>query len=246
MTKTNYAQNQHQYTARRRFMRGLIRHVGFRLLADVDITGTENIPASGPTILMMNHIALIDPVICLGAVTERFVIPMSKVENARNLLFGVLVWGWGAYTVDRSTVDRQALKTSIDLLNQGQMILIAPEGTRHPEGLAPAKDGLTYIATRTDAIILPTALAGSQHFTSRWKRLRRVPVRLNFGSPFRFKLDGRTRIPRDELALMTQEAMYQLAITQTDANLRGAYSDLNRATTQTLLFLDAAQIAGQH
>lgn len=232
-----YIARQHVYTWRRQFLRGLIRTIGFNLLADVETTGLDNIPPAGPTILMMNHIGAIDPVVCLGAVTNRFVIPMTKIENAQDPVLGLLVWAWGAYTVDRNAVDRSALLNSIELLRNGQMILIAPEGTRHPEGLAPAKDGMTYVATKANAVIVPGALSGTQHFKSCWKRLRRVPVRLHFGRPFRFKTDRRTRIPRDELARMTQEAMYQLALALPDPSLRGAYSDVSCATTETLEFV---------
>ncbi len=233
-----YIAHQGRYTWRRQLMRGLVRTIGFRLLAKVSVSGVENIPATGPTILMMNHIGTIDPVVCMGVVQNRFVIPMTKIENAEHPLFGLLVWAWGAYTVDRGEIDRKALENSIELLKSGQMILIAPEGTRHPEGLAPAKDGMTYIATKADAIILPTTLSGSQHTSSYWKKLRRVPVHVNFGRPFRFRTNGRKRIPRDELAQMTRESMYQLALAQQDTSLRGVFSDVENATTVTLEFTD--------
>jgi len=215
----------------------MIRQIGFRFLAKVTVSGIEHVPTTGPTILMMNHISAIDPVICLGVVTDRFVIPMTKIENTKNPILALTVKLWGAYTVDRGTVDRKALLNSIELLNSGQMILIAPEGTRHPEGLQTAKNGMTYIATKTDAIILPTALSGSQHFKSRWKSLRRAQVHVSFGRPFRLKTDGRARIPRDELALMTKETMYQLALAQQDPTLRGVYSDVENATTDTVEFI---------
>lgn len=232
-----YIARQPRYAPRRRFMRGLIRSIGFHVLAKATITGTEFIPRSGPTILMMSHVSLIDPVVCLGAVTERFVIPMTKIENARNPLFGILVWGWGAYTVDRGVVDRAALMNSVALLEAGHMILIAPEGTRSPEGLKEPKDGLAYIATKANAVILPAAMSGGHDYLDRWKRLRRVHTRVDFGPPFRFKVDGRTRIPREERSRMTQEAMYQLALAQPDPELRGVYRDVSNATTDTLEFV---------
>ncbi len=232
-----YVARQDSYAWRRRLMRSMVRQVGFRFLAKPTITGLENIPAAGPAILMMNHLSLIDPVVCVGAIESRFVIPMTKIENLRNPLFGVLVRAYAAYTVDRESVDRKALQNSIALVKSGQMILIAPEGTRHPEGLAEAKDGLTYVAVKSGAVIVPAALADSQHYKAHWKKLRRVPVRVSFGRPFRFKTDGRTRIPRDELAQMTREAMYQLAIAQPDPALRGFYSDIRQATTETITFL---------
>ena len=236
-TIQHYVARQPNFAWRRRVIRWMIRNIGFRLLARMHITGLENIPASGPVILMMNHLSAIDPVVCMGAVTERFVIPMSKIENSKHPLLGFFVWAWGAYTVDRTTVDRAALMNSIELLKSEQMILIAPEGTRHPDGLELAKDGMTYIATKADAIILPAALSGTQHFKRHWKRLRPVPAHLHFGPPFRLRLEGRTRIPRDELAQMTREAMYQLALAIQDPALRGAYANIDQATTHTLEFI---------
>ena len=233
-----YVARQPSYTGRRRFMRWLIRTVGFGLLARAEITGVENVPDSGPAILMMNHISLIDPVVCMGAVTKRFVVPMTKVENVRNPFLGVFVRMWGAYSVDRDSVDRRALTNSIELLKSGQLILIAPEGTRHPEGLARPKEGMTYVAVRSNAVIVPAALSDSMDVLQRWKRLRPARVRLTFGRPFRFRTEGRARIPRDELSRMTEEAMYQLALAQPDPALRGVYADLSQATTETLEFID--------
>jgi len=232
-----YVVKQESFGWRRAILRGLLRNIGFTLLCKVETRGLANIPAAGPTILMMSHISAIDPAVCLGAVTHRYVIPMTKIENAQSPILGFFVWWWGAYTVNRDEVDRAALLNSIELVKSGQLILIAPEGTRHPEGLAQPKDGLTYVATKSDAVIVPTALYGAADFKQRWKRLRRAYAGVAFGKPFKFKIDGRSRIPRDELALMTQEAMYQLAITQPDPNLRGIYSDLSKATTNTLEFV---------
>ena len=45
------------------------------------------------------------------------------------------------------------------------------------------------------------------------------------------------RIRRPELEIMTREAMYQLALAQTDLSLRGVYSDVSQATTDTLEFV---------
>lgn len=233
----DYVNNQERYTWRRILLRGLIRTVGFTLLCKVDVDGLENIPDGGPTILMMSHISAIDPIVCLGVVTNRFVIPMTKIENARTPVLGWLVKWWGAYTVNRDQVDRTALLNSIELVKSGQLILIAPEGTRSREGLREPKDGLAYIATKANAVIVPAAISGAVDWLSRWKRLRRAYVRVSFGKPFRFKTEGRNRIPREELSTMMRESMYQLAAALPDESLRGAYSDLSKLTTDTLEFV---------
>lgn len=231
-----YIAQQPKLTWRRKFLRGFIRWLGFRVLWDVQVTGTENIPDSGPAIIMMNHISAIDPVLCMGAITNRFVIPMTKIENAQNWFFGLFVWWWGAYTVNRSEVDRKALVNSIELIKSGQMILIAPEGTRHPEGLAEAKDGLAFIATKANAVIIPTGISGAVGWDSKLKRAQRPHINVNFGKPFRFKT-GDGRVPREALNVMSQEAMYQLALAVKDETRRGFYSDVSKATTEHLEFV---------
>jgi 1-acyl-sn-glycerol-3-phosphate acyltransferase len=233
-----YIDAQPRYAWRRSVFNWVLRRV-VDVLIKFDVTGQENIPASGPTILMMNHISAIDPGLCMAAVKSRFVVPMSKIENFRNPAMLPFLWFYGAYAVRRDEVDREALMNSIALLQSGMMILIAPEGTRSAEGLQEPKDGMTYVATKANAIILPTGLSGAQHFKTNFPT-RRTPVQLHFGPPFRFRTNGRTRIPRAELAQMTREAMYQLALAVPDASMRGAYSDVENATTETLAFVDPA------
>lgn len=232
-----YVARQPSRAWRRKLMKRILKPIGFGLLWDMHITGIENIPPTGGTILMMNHIAAIDPVLCIGAVDHRFVIPMSKLENVQHPVKGFFLRWWDVYTIDRATVDRRALVQSVELLKNGQLILIAPEGTRHPEGLAEGKDGLAYVATKADAVVVPTALSYGQGWYDSFKRFRRHTISLNFGRPFRFNTAGRTRIPREELAQMTRESMYQLALAVQDESARGAYSDIQNATTDTLSFL---------
>ncbi len=230
-------QQQAQIAWRRRLMKTVLKPIGFDLLWDVTVTGTEHIPAEGATILMMNHISGLDPILCIGAVDHRFVVPMSKIENARHPVSGAFLRSWGVYTVDRETLDRQAITQSVDLLRSGQLILIAPEGTRHPEGLAPGKDGMAYIAAKADAVIVPTAISYAQGWYDSLRRARRHRISVNFGRAFRLRTGGRRRIPRDELAQMTQECMYQLALAVVDEDARGVYSDVENATTKHLTFL---------
>jgi 1-acyl-sn-glycerol-3-phosphate acyltransferase len=233
----DYIAVQPRLSWRRRMLRGLIRGIGFGLLWRVTVTGAENIPNSGPAIIMMNHTAMIDPVLCMGAIMNRFVIPMSKAENMRNPLIRPFILWWGAYLVHRGEVDRKALVNSIELVKSGQLILIAPEGHRQTNGLAEAKDGLAYVATKTGAAIIPTAISGAQGWEKKLKRLQRPHIHINFGRAFRFKTDGAARVPRETLAEMSHEAMYQLALALADPSARGVYSDVSKATTNHLQFL---------
>jgi len=233
-----YVAKQDTFAWKRRLIRFAIRTIGFHLLARVQVEGEEHIPPDGPTIIMMNHISLADPVLCMGAITQRFVVPMTKIENMRNPILAPFIRWWGAYSVNRGEIDRKALMNSIELIKSGQLILIAPEGHRHPEGLARPKDGLAYIATKANATIVPMGISGAEVWMDKLKRLRRAHVTVKFGRAFRFKLTSE-RVPRETLSAMSEEAMYQLACTIPNPALRGVYNDLSQATSEHLEFADS-------
>ena len=66
---SSYTYNHADYALRRRVLRFLLRTIGFTLLAKVDrVDGMENFPQQGPALLMINHIALIDPIVVLHVV----------------------------------------------------------------------------------------------------------------------------------------------------------------------------------
>ena len=237
-----YVERQPSLAWRRSLMRSAIRFLGFKVMWDVSVTGAENVPDSGPAILMMNHISLLDPVLCMGAVMNRFVIPMSKIENMSNPLLNPFIRFWGAYSINRGEIDRRALVSSIELLKSGQLILIAPEGTRQKNGLTHPKEGMAYIATKADAIIVPAAISGAMGWERNLKKLKRTKINVNFGPPFRFKAPENTRAAREALPAMMTEAMYQLALAVTDPLGRGVYADTRQATTEYLAFLTPDQI----
>jgi 1-acyl-sn-glycerol-3-phosphate acyltransferase len=230
-------QSSSKYIWRRRFMRDfLLKHIGFRFLVKLNISGLENIPTTGPTILMMNHTISIDGVIIMGIVTNRFVVPMLKIENFSHPLVGFLSRHWGAVGIHRGEVDREALKSSLDLLKRDEILLIAPEGTRQPQ-LGQPKDGLAYLAVKANAVIVPVGVYGGEgwidHLRSHW---RPQNIHVTVGKAFRLRDMGH-RPSREELSCMTEEMMYQLAALLPES-YRGLYADSSRMTVDTLEFLN--------
>jgi len=207
-------------------------------LARTRISGVENVPAQGTVILMMNHITALDPGVVIAAVAHRIVIPLSKAEAARSKFMGPFLWWYGAVTVNRGEVDLRAINVILALLKEGHCVLIAPEGTRHPNGLEKPKEGFVYVASKSDAVIVPVAVTDAVGWNARLKSFKRARVTMTFGQPFKFTTDSKTRIPREQMQQMTREAMYRLALTIPDAALRGEYSDLENATTETLVLVD--------
>src|SRR5688572_24351076 len=114
-----YLARQPLYNRQRRWLHAFLRGL-VALLSTGEVTGRENIPESGGTILMMNHASGIDPLLCTRLVESRYVITMAKIETLRNPPVALFNWLWGNFTVHRGEVDRYALNATIELLKRGQ------------------------------------------------------------------------------------------------------------------------------
>ena len=228
--------NHARWERRRRILRFLIRVIGFNFLVRLErVEGIENVPAHGPAILMINHIAFVDPIVVLHLL-PRNIVPMAKIEVYNYPLVGIFPRLWGVIPVRREEVDRRAIQGALDVLRAGEIILVAPEATRSPR-LQQGKEGVAYLANRSGAPIVPVAIEGTEGFPSLpWlKRWRGPGVHVRFGQPFQYRVvEGKQM--RGQLRLMTDEAMYLLAAMLPERR-RGVYSDLTQATQDTLVLL---------
>lgn len=222
-------------------MKARIRRAGQRLarwaiqvLVRVEACGLERIPASGPLILINNHINFLDPVLSY-LFAPRHLVGFSKIENFDHPIIGLLVRFGDAIPVRRGTADRFALEAALAALERGEALLIDPEGTRSHHGrLQPAKTGVVLLALRSGAPILPVAIWGQERFWENLSRLRCTQVWMRVGYPFHLQGSGE-RVSRLEREAMLREIMWQLAALLPPL-YRGVYADLDRATEQYLLF----------
>jgi 1-acyl-sn-glycerol-3-phosphate acyltransferase len=224
--------NHQDWEIRRRFLRFLLRSLGFTLLVRLDkVEGIENIPKSGAGIILMNHIGWVDPLVLIHVV-PRNIIPLAKVEVYDYPVIGVFPRIWGVIPVQRGGVDRRAVQSALEVLGKREIILVAPEGTRNPE-LQRAKGGFAYLASRSGAPIIPVTIEGSTGYpVIRYSRTwRESPIEVKFGRPFVYREEYR-RAGREELNKLSDEAMYYLAAMLPEAR-RGYYSDLTKATQVT-------------
>jgi len=220
---------------RRRVIRWVGRHLVFPLTVKMQgAAGLENMPASGAAILMFNHIAFVDPLVIM-CLLPRNIVPLAKEELFTNPLLALIPWLYKVIPVRRGEVDRRALSMAQQVLQAGEVILLAPEGTRSPS-LLPGKEGVAFLAARTGAPIVPVAVEGTEGFPSfRRERWRGPGASIRLGSPFRFSVET-ARPDRFLLRKMTDEALYVLA-SMLPPQRRGAYADLSRATQETIEFL---------
>jgi 1-acyl-sn-glycerol-3-phosphate acyltransferase len=143
----------------------LLRWIGFSLLAKIDhVEGIENLPASGPAILIINHLAFIDSIVALF-VSSRDIVPLAKIEVYNYPIVG-FIQIVGVIPVRREEFDRRAIQQVMQVLEAGEIVLVAPEGTRGP-ALRQGKEGVAYLASRSGAPVI-----GSNRWNRRFSALR--------------------------------------------------------------------------
>ena len=225
--------NHAKWASARSFFRFLLRTLGTSLLFKVDeVQGLENIPKDGKAILMINHIAWADPIIVIH-VMPRQIVPLGKEEAWDYPIIGLIPKYWGAIPVKRGAVSLDTFRRALAVLDAGEILLLAPEGTRNTE-MRRGLEGVAYIGGRSGAPIIPVSLSNTEGYPtlpifSRW---RQPGARLTFGRPFRYR-DAFRRPKRDQLRKMTDEAMYVLAAMLPN-HRRGVYADLDQATQDTI------------
>ena len=203
-----------------RWLWNALLRFAYRALMQLEVKGLENVPPTGAVIVMINHVNFFDPVVVLAAL-GRTITPMAKVEAFEDWRIRPLVVTYGAIPVHRGTVDTQAIRSATEVLAGGGAILISPEGTRSPTGgLIQAQEGLAYLATRANALVLPVGIVGTPQIWPMLKRLRRAPVTFTIGPGFTLPVDGKPT--REKLRQLTDDAMRRLAAVL-PADMRGIY-----------------------
>jgi 1-acyl-sn-glycerol-3-phosphate acyltransferase len=164
-----------------------------RLLFRLEMINPGLVPATGPVLIVSNHVSVLDPPL-VGGSAPRPLFFMAKEELFRIPLFGRLIRGLNARPVRRDGSDMRALKAALGLLQEGRAILVFPEGTRGEEGrpLREGKPGVGMLAVLSGAPVVPVYVSGSGTALPRGRALPRpTKVRVTFGPPLIFKTQGK-------------------------------------------------------
>lgn len=121
--------------------------------------GLENIPTDRGYILCSNHRYLLDPVL-LGRRIPQQLRFMAKAELFKGWFANWFLRTMGAFPVKRGSGDTHALDEAAQLIREGEVMAIFPEGHRSRDGRPlPFHAGISVIAARTGADILPVAIS---------------------------------------------------------------------------------------
>ena len=134
--------------------------VWFRL----SVAGREHVPEEGAAIIAPNHKSFLDAFF-VGLSTPRRVRFMAKTELFRGPLLGGLFLRLGAFPVRRGESDAEAIETARIVLEQGELLVMFPEGTRveDPGALGTPHHGAGRLALEAGVPLVPAAIAGTAH-----------------------------------------------------------------------------------
>ncbi|WP_353894375.1 lysophospholipid acyltransferase family protein [Proteinivorax hydrogeniformans] len=132
----------------------------FAIVYPYKVHGKNNIPKEGKYIVASNHISLLDPIFLV------MIFPKTINFLAKKELFDVPILGGflkkvHVISVDRNTIDRNAVRRSIEVIQNNEILGVFPEGTRSKDlEPLPAKPGVALFALKGECPILPVRIKG--------------------------------------------------------------------------------------
>jgi 1-acyl-sn-glycerol-3-phosphate acyltransferase len=148
--------------------------VGMTLLFSLRMEGRRRLPRRGPVLIIANHQSFLDPVL-VGLAAPRHLCYLARKTLFKNPLFAILIRSLHAVPIDQEGVSKEGLKTIVRLLEQGEAVVVFPEGTRTPNGeLQPLKPGIHLLIRRSRAAIVPVGIAGAFHALPYWEKVPRL------------------------------------------------------------------------
>lgn len=177
----------------------------FRLIYWTRVEGSENITKDGAVIVASNHISNLDPVF-LGIASPRVLFFMAKQELFRVPVLRSLVKVLGGFPVRRGQRDSDAINKAVEILNEGKVLAIFPEGKRSKDGeLMEGKIGAVKISHITGKDIVPVAII------TKYKGPRPFSLTtIRIGEPIKSESFGIVLGERDEYKRATADLMNRI------------------------------------
>jgi 1-acyl-sn-glycerol-3-phosphate acyltransferase len=175
--------------------------------------GRENIPSTGPFILVTNHVHVLDPIF-LAFSFPRWINFIAKEELFRSpLLKPWLRWA-GSLSIRRGGNIREKQRTlerARDALERGLVLGMFPEGSRSHDGrLREGKPGPAAIASKTNVPIIAVGIVGTDKIKGISCLWRRPPIVVHIGKPFKLPpTDG--KVSKSQRQLLTTRLMTEIA-----------------------------------
>ncbi len=201
---------------------------GTSALCRIERGPLDQVPESGPLIVVMNHINSLEVPLLTTHLQPRPVTGVAKIETWDNRLIGWAFDLWEAIPIRRGELDLSAVRRALEVLSSGGILIFAPEGTRSYHGrLLRGQPGVATLALHSGAPILPIVHWGGERFSTNLKRLKRTDFHIRLGKAFVVRNPG-SRITREIRQAIADEVMVQLA-RLLPMEYRGEYANITAA-----------------
>ena len=206
----------------RAFGHGLMKLIA-KICLNVSCEGMENLPHSGPVMVVINHIGDSD----VPALISTLPFPpdaLAKIELYELPILGKLIDWYGVIWLHRGHADTRAIRAALDGFSEGRIIVIAPEGRYSVTGaLEEGTGGAAFLAYKSGVAILPIAITGTENeiVYGHMKKFRRARVHIKVGKMFKLKERAGSR--QEAVAQGTRQIMQALASLLPE-KYRGAFS----------------------
>lgn len=169
---------------RRRLRRSALRWIGrglLPLLTRTQISGREHFPARGPLIVVGNHIAAMEVVLMVVYAPWQMEL-LGPGDVPPPPMMDAIAQTHGYIPINRGNLDRRALTQALDVLKQGGILGMFPEGGIWEVGEKPPKRGVAWLSHMTRAPILPIGFGGIEGALTALMKLRRPRLTMNVGT----------------------------------------------------------------
>ena len=205
------------------------------LICRIDDAEFASIPGRGPLIIYTNHVNILEIPIVYTRLRPRRVHGMMLAERWNNPMLRWMLEVTETIPLHRGEADMHAIRMGLEVLEKGEILVIAPEGTRSHDGkMQPAHPGVVLLAMHSHAPLIPVAFYGAEKYGENLSRLKRTDFHLRVGKPFRLDDKGE-KVTRQVREKMMDEMMYQLA-TLIPPEYRGHYADQSAASRRYIVF----------
>jgi 1-acyl-sn-glycerol-3-phosphate acyltransferase len=182
------------------------------------VKGLENIPRSGPAIIVSNHVSFVDSIF-LPLVVPRTMSFLAKSDyftgrGVKGFFVRTFMKATGQLPIDRAggKASEASLNTGLGVISEGRILGIYPEGTRSPDGrMYRGRAGVARMVLEADVPVIPSAVVGTREVMplgAKFPKVRRVGV--IFGEPLDFSRFTGMEGDRFVLRAITDEITYEM------------------------------------